>query len=87
MLEPEASISGKITDKKTGDPIGGVTLAVVPQFSPYFFDRFLTVTREDGSFAIGGLRTGKYHLRGESMELEVEVESGRTTADVVLQRE
>ncbi len=87
VLEPEARISGKITDKKTGDPIGGVTLAVVPQFSPYFFDRFLTVTREDGSFAIGGLRTGKYHLRGESMELEVEVESGRTTADVVLQRE
>jgi beta-lactamase regulating signal transducer with metallopeptidase domain len=83
VLLGEARIEGRIVNASTGKGIPGVALAIVPRFSPAFFDRFLCVSKEDGTFAVGGLRSGKYLIRGDFPPLDVNVESGMST-DVLI---
>ncbi|MHC4333323.1 MAG: M56 family metallopeptidase [Planctomycetota bacterium] len=88
IMPPEARIEGKIVERETDIGVPHVPLAVVPHFTPTFFERFVCVSEEDGSFSIGGLQSGEYRLRtkpvqGEAPRLNVTVESGQTTSDVV----
>jgi beta-lactamase regulating signal transducer with metallopeptidase domain len=88
IMPPEARIEGKMVERETEASIPHVTLAVVPHFTPTFFERFMCVSKEDGSFSIGGLQSGEYLLRtepvqGEAPRMNVTVESGQTTSDVV----
>ncbi len=89
----EAKIKGKVVNKKTGEGIAGVTLAVVPHFTSVFFERYLCTTKEDGTFDIGGLRSGKYviirrmtsnRVRTGHPTVDVMVESGKTTRNVII---
>jgi beta-lactamase regulating signal transducer with metallopeptidase domain len=90
MMPPEARIEGKIVERETDIGVPHVTLAVVPHFTPTFFERFMCVSKEDGSFSIGGLQSGEYLLRtkpvqGEAPRLNVTVESGKTTSDITFE--
>ena len=87
ILPEEARITGRVIDKQSGAPIPGLTLAVVPRFSNYFFERFTVVTKDDGTFSIGGLRTGSYLVRGGVPSLPVDVESGKVTDGVTIEKE
>ncbi len=83
----EARIEGKVVNKKTGAGIPGVTLRVIPYFTPVFFERYLCTTKEDGTFNIGGLRSGKYMIRrveARTPTVDVVAESGKTTRNVIL---
>ncbi|MDT8303018.1 MAG: M56 family metallopeptidase [Sedimentisphaerales bacterium] len=86
-ISPEAGIEGKLVNEKTGKGVAGITLRVIPNFTSVFFERYLCTTKEDGTFSIGGLRSGKYViLRAGSRNLKVgvEVESGKTKRNVIL---
>jgi beta-lactamase regulating signal transducer with metallopeptidase domain len=90
IMPPEARIEGKIVERETDIRVPHVPLAVVPHFTPTFFERFLCVSKEDGSFSIGGLQSGEYLLRtepvqGEAPRMNVTVESGQTTSDVIFE--
>jgi type II secretory pathway component GspD/PulD (secretin)/beta-lactamase regulating signal transducer with metallopeptidase domain len=83
----EARIEGKVVNKRTGAGIPGVTLRVIPHFTPVFFERYLCTTKEDGTFNIGGLRSGKYMIRrvvARTPTIDVVAESGKTTRNVIL---
>ncbi|MHC4738380.1 MAG: hypothetical protein ACYS9Y_05690, partial [Planctomycetota bacterium] len=67
-----------------GDGVGGLTLAVIPGFSPSFFHRFLCVTKEDGTFSIGGLLSGEYLIKGDLPSLDIDVKSNTSTTDVLI---
>lgn len=86
-MSKEGRIKGKLLDEKTGGGIGNVTLAIVPNFTPVFFERYTCTTEENGGFEMGGLRSGQYLIRGESGKVEsidVETESGKTITDVIV---
>jgi len=88
-MPAEARIEGKVVDKETGVGIAGATLAVVPHFTGVFFERFLCTSKEDGTFSIGGLRNGKYLIRGRSVQgkvrLNVTAESRKTASGVIIE--
>jgi len=86
-LSPEAKIEGKLVNEKTGKGMAGVTLRVIPHFTPVFFERYLCTTQKDGTFSIGGLRTGRYVIMragSTNLKVDVDVESGKRTRNVVL---
>ena len=86
-VSTEAIIEGKLIDEKTGAGIAGETLAVVPHFIPVFFERYLCTTQNDGTFNIGGLRSGKYVIRRvgqNSTQIDILAESGKTISDVII---
>jgi len=80
----EGSIEGRIIDINTGKGIPGVELAAVPNSSPASDDRFVCTSVQDGTFAIGGLQSGEYLLRGDFPSVDVDVVSGRCTNDVLI---
>jgi len=83
----EAKIEGKVVNKRTGEGVAGVTLRVIPHFTPVFFERYLCTTKEDGTFNIGGLRSGKYVIMRtgtSNPKVDVVVESGKTIRNVIL---
>jgi len=89
-MPAEARIEGKVVDKETGMGIAGATLAVTPYFTGVFFGRFLCTSKEDGTFSIGGLRNGKYLIRGRCVQgkvsrLNVTAESGKTVSGVIIE--
>ncbi|HUT29571.1 MAG TPA: DUF1573 domain-containing protein [Sedimentisphaerales bacterium] len=89
-LPAEGRIEGKIVERETDIRVPHLPLAVVPHFTPTFFERFVCVSKEDGSFSIGGLQSGEYLLRtepvqGEAPRLNVTVESGKTTSGVIFE--
>jgi len=64
VLPREATLRGKVIEKATGRPVGGVKLVADHRAkqgprSP----TVATVTGEDGTFAIGGLLEGDYRVR------------------------
>ncbi len=77
-LAAEGRIEGKVIDSKS-EGVAGVKLAVVPTFSPVFFERFVCISREDGTFSIGGLRSGEYLIRGIFPNAYAKVKSGQET--------
>lgn len=86
-VSTEAIIEGKVIDEKTGVGIAGETLAVIPHFTSVFFERYLCTTKNDGTFNIGGLRSGKYVIRraGQSSpRIDIVAESGKTISDVII---
>jgi len=90
ILRPEARIEGKLVERDNGRPVPEAEFAVVATFSAAFFDRFTCVSDKDGSFSIGGLQSGEYLLRtkpiqGEAPRMNVTVESGKTTSDVIFE--
>jgi hypothetical protein len=85
VLPAEGRIQGRIVDSSTGKAVQGIKLAVVPTFSPAFFVRFVCVSKEDGSFDIGGLQTGRYLIRGDFPELHVGVECGKIADQVTVE--
>ncbi|MHC4648196.1 MAG: hypothetical protein ACYTBJ_22270, partial [Planctomycetota bacterium] len=85
VLVPEARIEGRIIDRTTGQGLPGVNLAVVPTFSPLFFYRFVCVSDENGAFDIGGLQTGEYLIRGDFPRTWVQVKSGTTTENIIIE--
>jgi len=84
VLPDEARIEGRIIDINTGRGLSGVQLAVVSHFSLAFYDRFICTSAEGGMFAIGGLRSGEYLIRGHFPSVDVDVVSGRCTNDVLI---
>ena len=83
----EARIEGKVVNKRTGAGLPGIILKVIPHFTPVFFERYLCTTKEDGTFNIGGLRSGKYMIRrvvARTPTVDVVVESGKTIRNVIL---
>lgn len=86
VLPVEGRIEGKIINAKTGEAIPAAKLAVMPTFSPTFFERFVCTSGQDGAFSIGGLQNGKYLVRipREPNGLPVTVQSGKTVRDVIL---
>jgi len=86
VVQPaEARIEGRVIDRNTGKGIAGRSLAVVPHFSPAFFHRFLCVTKEDGSFSMGGLLTGEYLIRGDLPRRDVLAVAGKVTGEVIIE--
>ena len=83
-IAAEGRIEGKVIDSNSGEGMEGVKLAIVPSFSPFFFHRFVCITKKDGLFGIGGLQSGEYLIRGGRQRVNVTVESGKTTSDVVI---
>ncbi|MBW8040601.1 MAG: hypothetical protein FVQ85_11430 [Planctomycetes bacterium] len=79
-LTAEGRIEGKVIDSKSGEGVAGVKLAVVPAFSPFFFERFVCTSKQDGTFNIGGLRSGKYLMRGDFPKVYANVKSGQKSA-------
>ena len=81
-------IKGKIVKSGSGKGIPGIKLAIVPTFSGKFFYRRVFTSKEDGTFSIGGLQSGKYLVRGNKQEgfgrEYVVVESGKTANDVII---
>jgi len=77
-------IEGRIIDINTGKGISGVQLVAVPNSLPALSDRFVCTSEKDGTFAIGGLQSGEYLLRGDFPSVDVDVVSGRCTNDVLI---
>jgi hypothetical protein len=71
-----------VIDGSTGKGIGGLTLTVERVPSETFSDRLLCTSKEDGTFSIGGLRTGRYGISGIDRPRTVYTESGRSTDEV-----
>lgn len=63
VLQAEGRIEGRIINEETGEGIPATKLAVVPTFSPTFFERFVCISGQDGGFSVGGLQNGKYLVR------------------------
>lgn len=84
VLSAEGRIAAKIVDRSTGKPVEGIKIAVVPTFSPAFYYRSVCVSGKDGSFRAGGLQKGDYLIRGDFPEIHVDVESGKTTDEVII---
>jgi hypothetical protein len=79
-MVPEARIEGKIIDKSTGARMPKVKISVRPKQPTNVLDIFQCLSREDGSFSLGGLSSGRYLLAGDIFpEIDIETESGRTT--------
>ncbi|TKJ39574.1 MAG: hypothetical protein CEE38_02300 [Planctomycetes bacterium B3_Pla] len=80
VLPAEARIEGRIVDPDTGEPLARTKFAVVPSSSGLFYYRFIHTTDDNGAFSIGGLQTGRYHIRdGGFPDTDVDVKSGKTT--------
>jgi len=83
VLPAEARIEGRVVENNSGKGVGGLTLAMSPHFSPAFFDRFYSVSKEDGTFSIGSLQSGEYLISGDFPSFDIDVKSGRST-DVLI---
>ncbi len=86
-MPAEARIEGRVVNKRTGAGLVGITLRVVPHFTPVYFERYLCTTEEDGTFNIGALRSGKYVIMRPGTnypKVDLVVESGKTTRNVIL---
>jgi len=90
-LAPEARITGRVVEKKTGKGIKGIRLAI----SAVRFEVFpptMPVSGADGSFAAAALAKGRYTIRAvrrrgqlpqwTAKSVEVVVESGKTASGV-----
>lgn len=62
------SITGKVTDKATGNPLPGITVRVLGTQSG-------AITRSDGKFTVKGLQPGIYSVQFSSVGHETYVES------------
>jgi hypothetical protein len=78
-LTTEGEIEGKVISGKNGQGVAGVELAVIPTFSPTFFERIVCISGEDGTISVSGLQNGEYAIRGDFPELYVNVKSGQKT--------
>ncbi len=85
VLPAEGRIEGRIVDRTTAKGVDGIRLAVVAEFSPAFYYRFVTESDDNGVFRIGALQTGKYLIRGDFPALQVDVESGQIADEVVIE--
>jgi hypothetical protein len=85
VLSPEARIEGRVVEAETGKGIPKVALAVESSSSTTFFDRFLCITEEDGTFRLGGLRAGSYRVMLDNHGLDVWIVSGETTDDILIE--
>jgi len=80
----EGRIEGRIIDINTGKGISGVQLSAARDSSTTSNERSACTSAEDGTFAIGGLKSGEYLLRGDFPSVNVDVVSGRSTNDVLI---
>ncbi len=76
--QPTGTITGQVLDSASRQPLAGVTILVEGT-------RLGTVSRDDGSFTIGGVPAGSYTLRARrigfaTMPVTVNVESGVTVS-------
>ncbi|MHC4526384.1 MAG: hypothetical protein ACYS29_00795, partial [Planctomycetota bacterium] len=86
VLPAEGRIEGRIVDRETGQELGGLELCIHHTYAPaLFYHKFSYVSGPDGSFSIGALGTGEYLVRGDFPTTGVDVESGRTTKDVIIE--
>ena len=60
VLYPEARIKGQIVNSDTGQGMAYGKFAVVATFSSPFYYRFVVSVADNGTFALGGLQTGRY---------------------------
>lgn len=80
VLPREGRIAGRILDPDTSQGLAKARFAVVPTFSGLMYYRLVCTTDEKGTFAVGGLKSGKYLIRGDGLpHTYVEVRSGATT--------
>lgn len=80
----EGRIEGRIIDIHTGKGIVGVKLAAALRSSPKSNDRYVCTSEGDGTFAIGGLRSGEYRLQGDFPSVDVGVTSGQCIREVLI---
>ena len=76
--QPTGTITGQVLDSASRQPLAGVTIVVEGT-------RLGTVSRDDGSFTIGGVPAGSYTLRARrigfgAVPVTVNVESGATVS-------
>lgn len=80
-VEIYGTISGKVTDSSTGNPISAVQVTLVP--------RVKTIqTTDDGSFSFSGLDEGNYTVQAQKEgyqpnHKDVRVVSGETTEVII----
>ena len=73
--ESNKSISGRVTDSETGNPIGAVTVSV---------GTLSTTTNEEGLYTISGLKSGTYNLTFSKSEYETRQVSTTVTTENIL---
>ncbi|MBN2180813.1 MAG: redoxin domain-containing protein [Sedimentisphaerales bacterium] len=95
VLPDEGCIEGRIIDTGKNEGIAGVEITAmprissvgaitVPRFSAAFYQPFVCVSEDDGSFAIGGFPEGQYCLRGNfPFHDNIGVESGKTSDFII----
>lgn len=62
VLEPEATISGRVIDEDSGRPVSGLNLSVKPKSGPYVHEEPV-ISDSQGQFQIKGLPAGTYALQ------------------------
>jgi protocatechuate 3,4-dioxygenase beta subunit len=90
VLQPEARVEGRVVEKATGRPIGGIRLTTCPE--PSSTPGSTATSQVDGTFVLTGLRAGQCAIfletsGDQAMEwaatsLKVEVAAGQTTGNV-----
>jgi beta-lactamase regulating signal transducer with metallopeptidase domain len=76
---PEARIEGTIIDKSTQTGIPKVKITARLEQPMNIFDIFQCLSREDSSFSLGGLSSGRYLLTGDIFpEIDIGAQSGQT---------
>jgi hypothetical protein len=79
ILPSEGRISGRILDPDTSQGLAKARFAVVPTSSGLMYYRLACTSDEKGAFAVGGLKSGRYLIRGDGLpHTYVEVRSGET---------
>lgn len=82
ILAQDGSITGVVTDRRTGDALAGANLRIADTSTG-------TATDAEGRYSLRGLRPGSYtlivsYLGYETMSIEAEVDNGRTDLDISL---
>jgi hypothetical protein len=81
----EAQIKGKVIDRSSGEVVAGVIVTVAPESYTGSLERFLCVSGKDGTFHIGGLRSGRYKVMVDDHSLDVRIESGESVKEVIIE--
>ena len=81
----EAQIKGKVIDSSSREGVAGVIVTVTPESYTGSLERFLCVSEKDGTFHIGGLRSGSYKVTVDDHSLDVKIESGESVREVIIE--